>query len=191
MTLNIFSLHGLIAAGSHPSHKREGIAMNETIRPTIQQNLPSRRQTLVTLAAAPLALATTTPRQSMKQTPATTANEKRTSLHLEIEIKAPPERIYSALLDSKQFTAFSGLPAEIDPKEGGAFSMFQGQIVGRNVELVANQRIVQAWRPAHWDPGDYSIARFVLKPANSGTTVVLNPHRLLRRRLRPSPHWLE
>jgi activator of HSP90 ATPase len=45
------------------------------------------------------------------------------------------------------------VPAEIDPKEGGAFSLFEGQVVGRNVELLPNQRIVQAWRPAHWDAG--------------------------------------
>ncbi len=148
--------------------------MNKTIPPLNPPTLPTRRQALATFAAAPFAVATIRPQQSMKQTPATTANEKRTSLHQEIEIKASPDRIYSALLDSKQFTAFSGLAADIDPKEGGAFAMFKGQIVGRNIELVANQRIVQAWRPAHWEPGDYSIARFVLKPANSGTTVILD-----------------
>jgi len=147
--------------------------MKENIRPAETQ-MTTRRDILGTLVAAPLALTKIGPQQSMKQTPTSSANETRTSLHQEIEIKAAPERIYSALLDSKQFTAFSGLPAEIDPKEGGAFAMFKGQIVGRNVELVANQRIVQAWRPAHWDPGDYSIARFVLKPVNSGTLVILD-----------------
>jgi activator of HSP90 ATPase len=38
--------------------------------------------------------------------------------------EASPQRIYEALLDSKQFAAFSGMPAEIDAKAGGAFSMF-------------------------------------------------------------------
>ena len=85
-----------------------------------------------------------------------------------------PQRIYEVLLDAKQFAAFTGMPAEIDAKPGGAFSMFGGQIVGRNVELVANQRIVQAWRPTHWDPGIYSIAAFVFKPTGGGTLVVLD-----------------
>ena len=55
-----------------------------------------------------------------------------------------------ALLSSKEFVRrFSGMPAEIDPKVGGAFSMFGGLIVdGVTVELVADKRIVQAWRPA-------------------------------------------
>jgi uncharacterized protein YndB with AHSA1/START domain len=97
-----------------------------------------------------------------------------TYLHQEIEIKATPQRVYEALLDSKQFAAFTGMPAEIDPKVGGSVSMFGGLIVGRNVELVPNQRIVQAWRPASWDPGIYSIVKFELKGQPPGTTVVLD-----------------
>jgi activator of HSP90 ATPase len=66
------------------------------------------------------------------------------------------------------------MPATIDPKAGGAFSMFGGQIVGRTIELVPDQRIVQAWRPTHWDPGIYSIVEFQLKPQSSGTLVALD-----------------
>jgi len=107
--------------------------------------------------------------QSMKETPSTAANEKRTSIHLEEDYKVGPARIYEALLDAKQFAAFSGFPAEIDRSAGGAFSMFGGLIVGRNVDLVTNQRIVQAWRPTHWDAGVYSIVKFELKDRGSFT----------------------
>jgi activator of HSP90 ATPase len=112
--------------------------------------------------------------QTMKEMPGSAANQHRTALHEDIDIKTRPQRIYEALLDAKQFAAFSGAPAEIDPKAGGAFSMFGGQIVGRNIELVSNQRIVQAWRPSHWEPGVYSIVEFVLKPQGSGTLVALD-----------------
>ncbi|MGB7727574.1 MAG: SRPBCC family protein [Candidatus Acidiferrum sp.] len=112
--------------------------------------------------------------QSMKQTPASSANQARTSLHQEIELKATPQRIYEILLDSRQFAAFTGMPAEIDPNAGGTFSMFGGQISGRNVELVPATRIVQAWRPSHWDPGVYSIVRFELKPQDSRVKVILD-----------------
>jgi uncharacterized protein YndB with AHSA1/START domain len=47
-------------------------------------------------------------------------------------------------------------------------------IDGRNVELVPNQRIVQAWRPNHWGPGVYSLVKFELKPQGSGALVVLD-----------------
>ncbi len=110
----------------------------------------------------------------MKETPTTAANQARTSLHQEIDLKASPQRIYELLLDSKQFVAFTGMPAVIDAKEGGAFSMFGGMIVGRNVELVAKQRIVQAWRPASWEQGIYSLVRFELKEKGASTLLVLD-----------------
>jgi activator of HSP90 ATPase len=112
--------------------------------------------------------------QDRKETPSAVANQARMSLHQEINFNATPQRTYQLLLDSKQFAAFSGMPAEIDPKAGGAFSMFAGMIVGRNVELIPHQRIVQAWRPTHWDPGVYSIVKFELKAQGSETRVVLD-----------------
>jgi activator of HSP90 ATPase len=105
---------------------------------------------------------------------AQTSNSARTSLHQEIDLHAPPQRIFEILLSSKDFTAFSGAPADIDPKAGGTFSMFGGMIVGRNIELVPGQRIVQAWRPADWPPGLYSLVRFELKPSTTGTLVILD-----------------
>jgi len=110
---------------------------------------------------------------AIQQTPAA-PSDKRTSLQNIVPMKASPQRIYATLLDAKQFAVFSGMPAEIDPKEGGAFTLFHGQIVGRNIELVPNLRIVQAWRPAHWDPGIYSVAHFELKPTDTGTTIVFD-----------------
>jgi activator of HSP90 ATPase len=40
--------------------------------------------------------------------------------------------------------------------------------------LVPNQRIVQAWRPASWDQGIYSIAKFEIKPQTSGCMIVFD-----------------
>jgi activator of HSP90 ATPase len=112
--------------------------------------------------------------QGVAEPPSTGADRLRTSLHQETQLMASPRRIYGALLDSKQFAAFSGAPAAIDPAPGGAFSMFGGQITGRNVELVPDERIVQAWRPGIWAPGVYSIVRFEFKPEGSQTKVILN-----------------
>jgi len=106
--------------------------------------------------------------------PGTPALDPRTSLHQEVELRAAPRRIYDLLLDSAGFAAFSHMPAQIDPSPGGAFSMFDGMIVGRNVELTPARRIVQAWRPTHWDPGVYSIVKFDLSSTPAGTRVVLD-----------------
>jgi len=75
-----------------------------------------------------------------------------TYLHQEVDIKANRQRIYDALLDSKQFTVFSGAPAEIKREAGGTFSLFGGLILGRNIELIPHDRIVQAWRPRIGSP---------------------------------------
>ena len=128
--------------------------------------------TLGSLAVTPRALGGVEPVK--KEAPGSTANQPRTSLHYEANFKASPQRIYELLLDSKQFAGLTGRPAEIDPKEGGAFTMFGGLIIGRNVELIANQRIVQAWRPTHWDPGIYSIVKFEFREQGAHTRLVLD-----------------
>ena len=110
----------------------------------------------------------------MQEPPSNPANQGRTFLHQEAAFKASPQRLYDLLLDSKSFAAFTGMPAEIDRKPGGAFTTFGGLIAGHNVELIAGQRIVQAWRPTHWDPGVYSIVRFELKPQGSETVIILD-----------------
>jgi activator of HSP90 ATPase len=154
--------------------------MNNGLRPRPATGESTRRQLVFggVLAFGAWAMGRTAwgceQQQSMSAPPANAASDKRTALHQQIEFKASPRRIYEVLLDSKQFGTVTGLSAEIDPKEGGAFKTFGGLIVGRNIELVADQRIVQAWRPTHWDPGVYSVVRFELKPEGSGSIVILD-----------------
>jgi activator of HSP90 ATPase len=151
--------------------------VKEEIEPAVSTHGPTRRRAIAMVSCA-LAWGYRTlaenPRQTMQEKPATAANKTRTSLHEDIELQSTPQRIYQVLLDDKQFAAFSGMPATIEPKAGGSFSMFGGQIVGRTVELVPKERIVQAWRPAHWDPGVYSIVEFRLKPQGSGSLIALD-----------------
>jgi activator of HSP90 ATPase len=114
------------------------------------------------------------------QKPSTSADETRTSLHQEIALNAGPERIFHVLLDFKEFAAFTSMAATIDPDAGGAFNTFGGLIEGRNIEIISNRRIVQAWRPTSWDSGVYSVVHFELKASSApntssvGTTLVLD-----------------
>ncbi len=66
------------------------------------------------------------------------------------------------------------MSAKIDSTVGGTFSVFDGHIIGRFLELVPNQRIVQAWRVVDWDAGEYSIARYELIAEGSGTKLVFD-----------------
>jgi activator of HSP90 ATPase len=97
------------------------------------------------------------------------------SIHQEVDFETNPQRIYEALLDSKQFSAFTGgAPAEINGEAGGAFSFFGGAIVGRNIDLAPNRRIVQAWRVGMWPEGVYSLVKFELEKRGSGVRVILD-----------------
>jgi len=104
------------------------------------------------------------------------------TIHQEINFKAGPQRLYEILLSSKEFSdctkksfsGFSATSAVIDPKEGGAFSLFDGHIVGRILELLPNQRIVEAWRVVDWPAGIYSIARFEFKVQGTGTQLIFD-----------------
>jgi uncharacterized protein YndB with AHSA1/START domain len=109
------------------------------------------------------------------------------AIHQEPVFKASRKRVYEVLTDAKQFekvVQMSGAmkagmppgakPAEIGREAGGAFSLFGGYVTGRHIELVPNERIVQAWRAGGWDLGIYSIARFALVEQGSGTKIVFD-----------------
>ena len=85
------------------------------------------------------------------------------NIHQEVEFDAKPEAVYRALVEMKRFGEITGAPASGDGGEGTAFSAFGGHVTGRNVELVANKRVVQAWRAKTWPDGLYSIVRFELE----------------------------
>jgi len=98
-------------------------------------------------------------------------------IHHSVVINAPPDLVYTALTDSAQFSKMSGgAPATIGTDAGSAFSCFGGMIEGRQIELVKNQRIVQAWRVKDWPAGVYSLVRFELAPEAGGSTRIEFDH---------------
>ncbi|MDQ0483731.1 SRPBCC family protein [Guptibacillus hwajinpoensis] len=97
------------------------------------------------------------------------------TIHEEITFQSTPDRIYQVLTNSKQFSEMSGgAPTDIQNEAGGEFSCFGGMITGRMIELVPNERIVQAWRAGNWDPGVYSIAKFELQQKGSETILIFD-----------------
>jgi activator of HSP90 ATPase len=109
------------------------------------------------------------------------------AIHQEMIFKASRKRVYEALTEAKEFDKVvqqseavrTGMvkrpaPAAISVELGGAFAFFGGFIVGRQLELQPNERIVQAWRVSYWNPGIYSIARFELAEQGMGTKLVFD-----------------
>jgi len=146
---------------------------------------PTRRQAIagVAIAFGGLALVSTNAEAQANDEISHTAE----SIHQEVVFKARRKRVYDALIDEKQFSQVVQLsdamkmrmapgarPAQISPEVGGTFAMFGGIIVGRHIELVPGERIVQAWRPAYWTPGVYSMVKFELSDNSGGTKLVLD-----------------
>ena len=158
--------------------------MNHGRIPEALANGPSRRQAIagVAIALGGLALG------SINAWAGTEAGISHTceAIHQEPIFTASRKRVYDALTDAKQFDKVIQLsgamqtmhlpdkPAEISREAGGAFKLFGGYITGRQVELVQNERIVQAWRTGSWGPGIYSIAKFELVEQGSGTKIIFD-----------------
>lgn len=96
------------------------------------------------------------------------------SIHQEVSLPVSPDRLFQLLTDEAQFAAATGMPACMGRGEGAAFSLFDGHVRGRHIELVPGQRIVQAWRSIDWDAGVYSIVRFTIRPEGAGAKLVLD-----------------
>ncbi len=109
------------------------------------------------------------------------------AIHQEVDFNASRARVYVLLTDEKQFGRVVRLsdamkggmppaakPTAISREAGGAFTTFGGVISGRHIEMVRNERLVQAWRPDHWKPGIYSIVRFQLADRGAGTRLTFD-----------------
>jgi activator of HSP90 ATPase len=148
-------------------------------------NTPTRRQLIAGLGVAfgGVVLGSTRAWAGAEEEISHTAE----AIHQEPVFKASRKRVYEALTDAKQFDKViqlsaavkSGMakapnPPEISREAGGAFALFGGYISGRQIELVPNERIVQAWRVGAWDAGAYSIAKFALLEQGAGTKIVFD-----------------
>ncbi len=145
----------------------------------------SRRQVIASAAVAAGALAIDGPRALAAADDGISRNEE--AIHHEVVIKATRKRVYEALTDTKQFDKIvqlsgamkSGMklgttPTAISKEAGGTFTAFGGHILGRQIELVQDERIVQAWRAGNWDAGVFSIARFSLIEQGAQTKLVFD-----------------
>jgi len=145
---------------------------------------PTRRQAIVAVAVACGGIASGRPKAwaGAEEEISHTAE----AIHQVVVFKASRKHVYEALIDTKQFDqviqlsgviksmALGDKPTEISREVGGVFVIFGGYIRGRHIELVPNERIVQAWRVGSWDPGVYSIAKFDLVEQASGSKIVFD-----------------
>lgn len=144
----------------------------------MQPNIISRRSLALTLAALPVGLvvASETPAALKdKGSAADGLSHTAEAIHQEVMLDASPQRVYQALTRTQDFDMITRLsdgaallaaagakPTSISTEIGGAFTLFGGYITGRHLEMLPNERLVQAWRAGSWKPGGFSIAAFYL-----------------------------
>ena len=60
-------------------------------------------------------------------------------------INAEPSDIYSAITNPHTIELWSGYPAKMSTEPGSEFSLWEGDITGRNIEFVQDKKVVQEW----------------------------------------------
>ena len=86
-------------------------------------------------------------------------------------IKGSPEEIYAALTNPFSISLWTGSDAVMSEEPDSAFSLFDGDIEGRNVSFEKDQEIVQEWY--FGDQEEKSIVTITLRPDRLYTNIEL------------------
>jgi hypothetical protein len=176
---------GVILQVAVSKNKRRGNMPTDSTFPSCRHRF-ARRQ-IITAGALTIAGMTTRPSLAFAESnPEISSTEE--AIHQERVFRAGRQLVYEALTVERQFdkiVQLSGVmkadamakmqtPTKLSPYAGGAFALFGGYIVGRQIELVPNELVVQAWRVLNWARGTYSIARFELSDQGGSTKLVFD-----------------
>ncbi len=87
-------------------------------------------------------------------------------------IPAQPEEVYLALTLPHTIQLWTGEAAEMSTVPGSEFSLWEGSIVGKNLEFEENKKLVQQWY--FEGEADDSIVTIKLHPHKNGTSAELH-----------------
>ena len=87
-------------------------------------------------------------------------------------IKGAPEEVYAALVNPFSITLWTGAEAVMKEEEGTEFSLFDGDISGRNISFEKNSKIVQEW--FFGEQEEQSIVTITLRPDRHYTKIELH-----------------
>jgi activator of HSP90 ATPase len=88
------------------------------------------------------------------------------------KIKGSPEEVYAALVNPFSISLWTGAHAEMSEEEGSEFSLFDGDIAGRNLAFEKSQKIVQEWYFGEQE--EASIVTITLRPERLFTKIELH-----------------
>lgn len=81
------------------------------------------------------------------------------------------DKVWQALVDPKIIDDWGGGAAKMEAKEGFEFSLWDGEVHGKNIKVIPNKKLVQDWMEGEWD--NYSKVTFNLSKQGDKTKVEL------------------
>ena len=87
-------------------------------------------------------------------------------------IKGTPPEIYAALINPFSIALWTGSHADMQEEAGTAFSLFDGDIEGMNLEFEKDHKIIQEWY--FGDQVEKSIVTITLRPDRHYTKIELH-----------------
>lgn len=87
------------------------------------------------------------------------------------KIKAEPSDVYSALTNPFTIELWSGYPAVMSTEPGSEFSLWEGDITGKNLEFVPGKKVVQEW--FFGDQEEKSLVTISILPDRENSVVIV------------------
>jgi uncharacterized protein YndB with AHSA1/START domain len=82
------------------------------------------------------------------------------------KIHAHPADVWAALTECEKIEEWGGGPCDMSPEENFEFSLWGGEIYGKNIEVVPERRLAQEWFAGNWEKP--SIVTFEVKETSRG-----------------------
>jgi activator of HSP90 ATPase len=86
-------------------------------------------------------------------------------------INAEPSDVYSAITNPFTIELWSGYPAEMSTDPGSEFSLWEGDITGKNIEFIQDRKVVQQWY--FGDQVEESVVTITIAPDRENSTVTV------------------
>ena len=87
------------------------------------------------------------------------------------KVNADPSDIFSALTNPYTIELWSGYHAEMSAEPGSEFSLWEGDITGRNLEFIQDRKVVQEWY--FGDQAEKSIVTIIINPDEENSQVTV------------------
>lgn len=92
-----------------------------------------------------------------------------TSLNLKPVFTASAEQLYNVFLEPNLVSVWTRGPAKVEPKVGGEYSLFGGNVSGKFLKLEPNSKLSMTWRLRDWKPNHYAHVTYEFSQGSSET----------------------